>query len=57
MVQLELHEINSGKSDILFLGNDNISANIDNQIIISENNNELLGKTEHISKNCFLHVS
>ena len=37
-------KINSGKSHILFSGNDNVSANIDNHIIISENKNELLGK-------------
>ena len=29
---------------MLFSGNDNVSANIDDFIIISENNNELLGK-------------
>ena len=34
---------NSGKSHILFSGNDNVSANIDNHSIISENTNELLG--------------
>ena len=34
---------NSGKSNILFSGNDNVSANIDNHSIISENTNELLG--------------
>ena len=36
-------KINSGKSHILFSGNDNISANIDSHTIISENKNELLG--------------
>ena len=36
-------KINSGKSDILFSGNDNVSANIDNHTIISENKNELPG--------------
>ena len=36
-------KINSGKSHILFSGNDNVSANIDNHTIISENKNELLG--------------
>ena len=36
-------KINSGKSHILFLGNDNVSANIDDNTIISENKNELLG--------------
>ena len=35
-------KINSGKSHILFSGNDNVSANINNQTIMSENN-ELLG--------------
>ena len=35
--------MNSGKSHMLFSGNDNVSANIDNHTIISENNNELLG--------------
>ena len=54
---LNYMKINSGKSHILFLGNDNISANMDNQTIISENKNELLCKTQHISKNCSLHVS
>ena len=34
---------NSGKSHILFSGNDNVSATIDNHTIISENKNELLG--------------
>ena len=38
-------KINSGKSHILFSGNDNVSANIDNHTIISENKNELLGIT------------
>ena len=36
-------KINSGKSHILFSGNDNVNANIDNHTIISENKNELLG--------------
>ena len=36
-------KINSGKSHILFSGNDNVSANIDNHTIKSENKNELLG--------------
>ena len=36
-------KINSGKSHTLFSGNDNVSANIDNHTIISENTNELLG--------------
>ena len=36
-------KINSGKSHILFSGNDNVSANIDNHTIIFENKNELLG--------------
>ena len=36
-------KINSGKSRILFSGNDNVSANIDDHTIISENKNELLG--------------
>ena len=36
-------KINSGKSHILFSGNGNVSANIDNHTIISENKNELLG--------------
>ena len=36
-------KINSGKSHILFSGNDNVSANIDNHTIISETKNELLG--------------
>ena len=35
-------KINSGKSHILFSGNDSVSANIDNHTIISENKNELL---------------
>ena len=38
-------KINSGKSDMLFSGNDNVSANADDYIIISGNNNELLGIT------------
>ena len=36
-------KINSGKRHIIFSGNDNVSANIDNHTIISENKNELLG--------------
>ena len=36
-------KINSGKSHILFSGNDNVSANIDYNTIISENKNEPLG--------------
>ena len=36
-------KINSRKSHILFPGNDNVSANIDNHTIISENKNEPLG--------------
>ena len=36
-------KINSGKSHTLFSGNDNLSANIDNHTIISENKNGLLG--------------
>ena len=35
-------KINSGKSHILLSGNDNVSANFDNNTIISENENELL---------------
>ena len=35
--------INSGKSHILFSGNDNLSANIDDHTIISDNKNEPLG--------------
>ena len=34
--------MNSGKSHMLFSGNDNVSANIDNHTIISENKNEAL---------------
>ena len=36
-------KINSGKSQMLFSGNENVSANIDNHTITSENKNELLG--------------
>ena len=36
-------KINSGKSHKLFSGNDNVSDNIDDHTIISENKNELLG--------------
>ena len=36
-------KINSGKSHILFSGNDNVSANIDDHTVISDNKNELLG--------------
>ena len=36
-------KINSGKSCILFPGNDNVSVNIDNDTNISECKNELLG--------------
>ena len=36
-------KINSGKIHVLFSGNDNVSANIDDHTIISENKNELLG--------------
>ena len=38
-------KINSGKIHILFPRNDNVNANIDDNTIISENNNELLGIT------------
>ena len=40
---LNYMKINSGKSHIMFSGNDNVIANIDNHTIISENKNELLG--------------
>ena len=36
-------KINSGKSHILFSRNDNVSTNIDDNTIISEKKNELLG--------------
>ena len=36
-------KINSGKSHILFSGNDDVSVNIDNHAIIFKNKNELLG--------------
>ena len=36
-------KINSGKSHMLFSGNDNLSVNIDNHIITSENKNEIIG--------------
>ena len=36
-------KINSGKSHILFSGNGSVSANIDDNAIISKNKNELLG--------------
>ena len=36
-------KINSGKIHVLLSGNDNMSANIDDHAIISENKNELLG--------------
>ena len=36
-------KINSGKSHLLFSGNNNVSANIDNHTIMFENKNELLG--------------
>ena len=36
-------KINSGKSHILFSGNDNVSANINDNTNISENKNEPLG--------------
>ena len=36
-------KINSGQSHMLFSGDDNVSANIDDCTIISENKNELLG--------------
>ena len=39
---LNYMKINSGKDHILFSGNDNVSANIDDHTIISENKNELL---------------
>ena len=35
--------MNNGKSRILFAGNDNVSTNIDDHTVISENKNELLG--------------
>ena len=35
--------MNSGKSHMLFSGNDNVSANIDIHTIISDNKNEPLG--------------
>ena len=34
---------NSGQSYMLFSGNDNATANINDNTIISENNNELIG--------------
>ena len=36
-------KINNGKSDILYSRNGNVNGNIDDNIIISENKNELLG--------------
>ena len=36
-------KINSEKSHILFSGNGNVSANIDDHTIVSETKNELLG--------------
>ena len=36
-------KINTGKNHMLFSGNDNVSANIDDHTTISENKNELLG--------------
>ena len=36
-------KINRGKSHILFSRNDNVSANIDDHAIVSENKKELLG--------------
>ena len=36
-------KIKSGKSHILFSGNSNVSANIENPDIISEDKNELVG--------------
>ena len=36
-------KISSGKSHMLFPGNENVSANVDNNTIISENKNKLLG--------------
>ena len=36
-------KIDNGKSYVLFSGNDNGTANIDNNAIISENKSELLG--------------
>ena len=52
--------INSGKSHVLFSGNDNVSINKDNHTIISESKNELLGLIldsrlsfeDHISNLC-----
>ena len=35
-------KINSGKSHILFAGNNNVTSNIDDHIIIFDNKNELL---------------
>ena len=53
-------KMNSGKSHILFSGHDNVNGNIDDNIIISENKNELLGIIldsklsfeDHINKLC-----
>ena len=53
-------KINSGKSHMLFSGNDNVSANIDDHISISENKNEIVGIIlnlklsfeDHINKPC-----
>ena len=58
-------KINSGKTNILFSRNDNVSANIDDNTIISENKNELLGIIQKasqklntlISKSCSIHGS
>ena len=36
-------KINSGKSHILFSGNDNVSANVHDHATVSENKKELLG--------------
>ena len=50
-------KINSGKSHILFSGNDNVSANIDNHTIISENKNELLGIILDLKLSCEDHIN
>ena len=40
-------KLNSGKSNIRFSGNNTVSANIDDNTIMSENKNELLDINLH----------
>ena len=50
-------KINSGQSHLLFSGNDNVSANIDDNTIISKNKNELSTRYNFELKILFLKIT